>query len=43
MSAVGIRDEEDGTLHAAVSCCCCAPLAALTRPVDVDDLFDSGY
>lgn len=35
-----IRDEEDGTLRAAS---CCAPLAALRRPVEVEDLFDSGY
>ncbi|KAG6366524.1 hypothetical protein INS49_000701 [Diaporthe citri] len=35
-----IRDEEDGTF-CAVSCC--APLKELRRPVDVDDLFDSGY
>lgn len=40
MSAAGIRDEEDGTLH-AVSCC--APLSSLMRPLDVDDVFDSGY
>lgn len=40
MPALEIRDEEDGTLHALSFC---APLAALRRPVDVDDLFDSGY
>lgn len=41
MSTAEIRDEEDGTFHAVSGCC--APLAALRRPVDVDDLFDSGY
>ncbi|KAJ0118038.1 hypothetical protein J7T55_014491 [Diaporthe amygdali] len=35
-----IRDEEDGSF-CAVSCC--APLGELMKPVDVDDLFDSGY
>ncbi|KAL1874457.1 hypothetical protein Daus18300_003475 [Diaporthe australafricana] len=35
-----IRDEEDGGF-CAVSCC--EPLKSLGRPVDVDDLFDSGY
>lgn len=35
-----IRDEEDGTF-CAVSCC--NTLKELRRPVDVDDLFDSGY
>ncbi|ROW05327.1 hypothetical protein VSDG_00096 [Cytospora chrysosperma] len=40
MSAPEIRDEEDGTL-CGVSCC--APLRALRKPIEVDDLFDSGY
>lgn len=40
MSASGIRDEEDGSLH-AVSCC--APLSTICQPVEVDELFDSGY
>lgn len=35
-----IRDEEDGSF-CAVSCC--TTLKELRRPVDVDDLFDSGY
>ncbi|PSR77119.1 hypothetical protein BD289DRAFT_160255 [Coniella lustricola] len=34
-----IRDEEDGSMHPVG---CCAPLNALRRPVDVDDLFDMG-
>ncbi|ROW16583.1 hypothetical protein VPNG_01677 [Cytospora leucostoma] len=40
MSTPGIRDEEDGTL-CGVSCC--APVRALTRPVEVEDPFTAGY
>lgn len=39
MSLDGIRDEEDGTLHARS---CCASLAALRRPVEVDEVCDLG-
>lgn len=35
-----IRDEEDGSIRPVG---CCAPLAAMCRPVEVEDLFDSGY
>ncbi|KAK7748535.1 hypothetical protein SLS53_000555 [Cytospora paraplurivora] len=40
MSTPEIRDEEDGTL-CGVSCC--APVRALTRPVEVEDPFTAGY
>lgn len=40
MSVSGIRDEEDGSLH-AVSCC--APLNGLCQPVEVEELFNLGY
>lgn len=40
MSASGIRDEEDGSLH-AVSCC--VPLGGICEPVEVEEFFNMGY
>ncbi|KAJ4390542.1 hypothetical protein N0V93_004138 [Gnomoniopsis smithogilvyi] len=40
MSASGIRDEEDGSLH-AVSCC--TPLGGICKPVEVEEFFNLGY
>lgn len=42
-TAAEIRDEEDGTLCAFRLGCCAGPFDALRRPIEVEDLFDSGY